>query len=141
MGCLSALVYAIKSLKVGNVKLRSISAAVRCKLGHLDDRFKTTVRQYYPFCRTFFSFPVMAGTTTPVLIAGAGPVGLVAAYTLAHHGIPCMLVERNASTTRWPKMDITNVRSMEILRKLGLADQLREQGEFRPSTTQIVRDH
>jgi FAD-dependent monooxygenase len=64
----------------------------------------------------------------PVLVAGAGPVGLIAAYTLAHHGVRCMLVERNDSTTRWPKMDITNVRSMEILRRLGLADDLREQG-------------
>jgi FAD-dependent monooxygenase len=64
----------------------------------------------------------------PVLVAGGGPVGLIAAYTLAHHGIRCMLVERNESTTKWPKMDITNVRSMEILRRLGLADELREQG-------------
>jgi 2-polyprenyl-6-methoxyphenol hydroxylase-like FAD-dependent oxidoreductase len=68
--------------------------------------------------------------STPVLIAGAGPVGLVAAYTLAHYGIECMLIERNATTTAWPKMDITNVRSMEILRRLGLADELREQGEW-----------
>lgn len=67
----------------------------------------------------------------PVLIAGAGPVGLITAYTLAHHGIRCMLVERNESTTKWPKMDITNVRSMEILRRLGLADELREQGSPR----------
>lgn len=66
--------------------------------------------------------------TTPVLISGAGPVGLVTAYTLAHHGVRCMVIERNASTTAWPKMDITNVRSMEILRRLGIADELREQG-------------
>lgn len=30
---------------------------------------------------------------------------------------------------RWPKMDLTNVRSMELFRKLGLADELRKQGE------------
>lgn len=29
---------------------------------------------------------------------------------------------------RWPKMDLTNVRSMEIFRKLGLAEELRRQG-------------
>ncbi|KAF2101152.1 monooxygenase [Rhizodiscina lignyota] len=67
-------------------------------------------------------------SSVPVLIAGGGPVGLVAAYTLAHHGIRCVLIERNETTTKWPKMDITNVRSMEILRGLGLADELREQG-------------
>lgn len=31
---------------------------------------------------------------------------------------------------RWPKMDLTNIRSMELFRKLGLADELRKQGEY-----------
>ncbi len=53
--------------------------------------------------------------TVHVLIAGGGPVGLTLAYDLASRGIACMLVERNASTTRHPKMDITNSRSMEAL--------------------------
>lgn len=39
-----------------------------------------------------------------------------------------MLVERNLETTRWPKMDVTNCRSVEILRRLGVADGLREVG-------------
>jgi 2-polyprenyl-6-methoxyphenol hydroxylase-like FAD-dependent oxidoreductase len=63
--------------------------------------------------------------TVPVLIAGGGPVGLSLAYDLASRGIGCMLVERNASTTRHPKMDITNSRSMELFRSVGLADRLR----------------
>jgi len=46
-----------------------------------------------------------------VLIAGGGPVGLTLARDLAARGISCMLVERNATTTRHPKMDNTNVRS------------------------------
>jgi 2-polyprenyl-6-methoxyphenol hydroxylase-like FAD-dependent oxidoreductase len=65
---------------------------------------------------------------TPVLIAGAGPVGLVLAKELAHHGIASTIVERNLDTTRWPKMDITNCRSMELLARLGLADPLRAIG-------------
>jgi 2-polyprenyl-6-methoxyphenol hydroxylase-like FAD-dependent oxidoreductase len=60
-----------------------------------------------------------------VLIAGGGPVGLTLARDLARRGITCMLVERNHTTTRHPKMDITNARSMELFRRLGLADQLR----------------
>ncbi len=55
----------------------------------------------------------------PVLIAGGGPVGMTLARTLASFGIRCLLVERNASTTRHPKMDITNGRSMELFRRLG----------------------
>lgn len=47
------------------------------------------------------------------------------ARTLALFGVRCLLVERNASTTRHPKMDITNGRSMELFRRLGVADKLR----------------
>ncbi|THC96228.1 hypothetical protein EYZ11_004306 [Aspergillus tanneri] len=60
----------------------------------------------------------------PVLVVGGGPVGLLTAWQLARNGIHCMLVERNFTTTRSPKMDITNCRSMELLRYMGLADKL-----------------
>src|SRR5262245_45539130 len=62
----------------------------------------------------------------PVLIAGAGPVGMTLACELARRDIACMMVERNATTTRHPKMDITNARSMELFRRLGLVDALRQ---------------
>ncbi len=61
----------------------------------------------------------------PVLIAGGGPVGMTLARTLALFGVRCLLVERNAATTRHPKMDITNGRSMELFRRLGVAEKLR----------------
>jgi 2-polyprenyl-6-methoxyphenol hydroxylase-like FAD-dependent oxidoreductase len=56
-------------------------------------------------------------------------LSLAQVLQLARHGTRCMLVERNTHTTRWPKMDITNCRSMELLSRLGIADGLREQGE------------
>src|SRR3981189_3436492 len=61
----------------------------------------------------------------PVLIAGGGPVGMTLARTLSLFGVRCLLVERNPTTTRHPKMDITNGRSMELFRRLGLLDKLR----------------
>ena len=61
----------------------------------------------------------------PVLIAGGGPVGMTLACELSRRGIECMLVERNATTTRYPKMDITNARSMELFRRLALVNALR----------------
>src|SRR4051794_9199081 len=61
----------------------------------------------------------------PVLIAGGGPVGMTLALTLARLGVQAMVVERNPDTTQHPKMDITNVRSMELFRRLGLAQSLR----------------
>ena len=67
-------------------------------------------------------------TETPVLIAGGGPVGLVLALELEHRGIDAVLVERNPSTTKHPKMDVTNGRSMEHFRRLGIADEIRSHG-------------
>ncbi len=61
----------------------------------------------------------------PVLIAGGGPVGMTLACELSRRGIGCLLVERNPTTTRHPKMDITNARSMELFRRLGVVDALR----------------
>ena len=65
---------------------------------------------------------------TPVLIAGGGPVGLVLALELEHRGIDAILVERNPTTTRHPKMDVTNGRSMEHFRRLRIADEIRSHG-------------
>ena len=62
---------------------------------------------------------------TPVVVVGGGPVGLIAAYALARLDVPCLLAEQSLETTKWPKMDLTNCRSMEILRMWGLADEYR----------------
>lgn len=63
-----------------------------------------------------------------VIIAGGGPVGLILAKILSYYGVRSLLFERNKTTTSWPKMDLTNARSMELFRKLGLADELRKHG-------------
>lgn len=63
-----------------------------------------------------------------VVIAGGGPIGLLLARSLSFYGVKSVLFERNKTTTKWPKMDLTNARSMEIFRKLGIADDLRKQG-------------
>jgi 2-polyprenyl-6-methoxyphenol hydroxylase-like FAD-dependent oxidoreductase len=65
---------------------------------------------------------------TPVLIAGGGPVGMTLALELARQGVASRLFERAYTTTRHPKMDITNGRSMELFRRLGLATKLRAAG-------------
>jgi len=62
----------------------------------------------------------------PVLVVGAGPVGLVLAHELASHGVACCVVDRSLKPTRFPKMDITNGRSLELLRRLGLVEAMRQ---------------
>jgi 2-polyprenyl-6-methoxyphenol hydroxylase-like FAD-dependent oxidoreductase len=64
----------------------------------------------------------------PVLIAGGGPVGMTLALNLARYGVRSIIVERNPTTTRHPKMDLTNGRSMELYRRLGLTEKLRDAG-------------
>ncbi|OOL32418.1 polyketide hydroxylase [Rhodococcus rhodochrous] len=64
----------------------------------------------------------------PVVISGAGPVGMILALELSLHGIRSTVVEQAPQTTRFPKMDLTNARSMELLDRLGLVDDIRSVG-------------
>src|SRR3954470_17919925 len=66
--------------------------------------------------------------TSQVLIVGAGPVGLTLAYDLGRRGIRCVLVEQKDAPQFLPKMERCNARSMEIFRRLGLADKIRAAG-------------
>ena len=51
---------------------------------------------------------------------------MTCALALARAGVRSALFERNQETTSHPKMDITNGRSMELFRLLGLAEKLRD---------------
>jgi anthranilate/para-aminobenzoate synthase component II len=65
---------------------------------------------------------------TAVLAVGAGPVGLVLAVELAHHGVRSVVVDPSQQASRHSKMDYLNARSMELLRRLDLVDEIRAQG-------------
>ncbi|WP_374413729.1 FAD-dependent monooxygenase [Novosphingobium colocasiae] len=80
----------------------------------------------------------MAQIDVPVLIAGGGPVGMTTALNLARYGIRSLLVERNPTTTRHPKMDLTNGRSMELFHRLGLDENLRDAGVPRENAFDIL---
>jgi putative polyketide hydroxylase len=63
--------------------------------------------------------------TAPVLIVGAGPAGLVAAITLARHGIASLLVEKRAGLSPFPRATAISTRTMELIRSWGLEDRVR----------------
>jgi 2-polyprenyl-6-methoxyphenol hydroxylase-like FAD-dependent oxidoreductase len=65
---------------------------------------------------------------TQVLIVGAGPVGLNLALDLGRRGVRCMLIERNTTSIQLPKMERCNARTMEIYRRLGIAERVRDAG-------------
>ncbi|XP_057737859.1 uncharacterized protein LOC130955095 isoform X2 [Arachis stenosperma] len=61
----------------------------------------------------------------PVLIIGAGPVGLVLSILLTKLGIKCAVLERNKTFSKHPQAHFINNRSMEIFRKIdGLAEEI-----------------
>ena len=65
---------------------------------------------------------------TEVLIVGAGPVGLTLAIDLGLRGIKCILIEQKEAPQFLPKMERCNARTMEIYRRLGLAEKIRAAG-------------
>lgn len=65
----------------------------------------------------------------PVLVVGAGPVGMTMALCLARRGIACTLVEmRPADALPDVKCNHISARSMELFRALGVAADLRAAG-------------
>ena len=67
-------------------------------------------------------------SNTQVLIVGAGPVGLTLAIALGQRGIRCVLIEQKDAPQFLPKMERCNARTMEIYRRMGIADQIRSAG-------------
>lgn len=63
-----------------------------------------------------------------ILIVGAGPAGLTLAIDLAQRGVACHVVEVTEERDVNPRCNTTSARSMEIFRRLGLADEIRRAG-------------
>ncbi len=66
-----------------------------------------------------------ADADTDVLIVGAGPTGLSLAIELGLRGVRAMIVERHPRTGSQPRAKTTNVRSMQHMRRWGIATELR----------------
>jgi 2-polyprenyl-6-methoxyphenol hydroxylase-like FAD-dependent oxidoreductase len=63
-----------------------------------------------------------------VLIAGAGPCGLMLANELGLRNVPCLVVDPKATTAFNPQANATQARTMEHFRRIGIAAQVRAQG-------------
>ncbi|GAB2832386.1 FAD-dependent monooxygenase [Microbacterium insulae] len=69
----------------------------------------------------------MAGSPLPVVIVGGGPVGLALAEELSLHDVPVTVIEpRTVVEHSRPRAKTTSVRTMEHLRRWGIAGRLRQ---------------
>ncbi len=61
-----------------------------------------------------------SSVSAPILIVGAGPVGLALAGDLATRGQAVTVLERSDGTIEQPRMDMVGVRTMEFCRRWGI---------------------
>jgi len=68
--------------------------------------------------------------STDVLIAGAGPTGLMMACQLAINHIPFRIIDKNEDHTTQSRALVIQARSVEILDQMGIADKAIQQGKI-----------
>jgi len=71
----------------------------------------------------------MAQTSVPVLIVGAGGAGLLMSLLLRQQGIASTLIERRPDISWVPRARNLNFRTLEVLRGLGLGEEVHRAGQ------------
>jgi 2-polyprenyl-6-methoxyphenol hydroxylase-like FAD-dependent oxidoreductase len=71
----------------------------------------------------------------PVVIVGAGPVGLALALGLDRHGVRSVVLERGPSTSEHSKAAVIHVRTREVLRQWHVEEPFLAAGTLRSSLT------
>ena len=62
----------------------------------------------------------------PVVIVGAGPIGLVTALELASYGTPVVVISAEVQVSHGSRAIVFTRRSMEILQQVGIAERMLE---------------
>ncbi|KAH7338233.1 FAD binding domain-containing protein [Rhizoctonia solani] len=77
----------------------------------------------------------MASTKVDVLIAGAGPAGLMCAYNLSQAGFQVRVVDKKTERLQKGQGDVLQTRGLEILESLGITPQILEEAQRCVHTT------
>ena len=70
------------------------------------------------------ALPSSGVVTTDVLVVGSGPAGASAALFLSTLGVDNIMITKYRWTANTPRAHITNQRTMEIFRDLGVEDEV-----------------
>jgi 2-polyprenyl-6-methoxyphenol hydroxylase-like FAD-dependent oxidoreductase len=70
------------------------------------------------------------GVDAPVVIVGGGLVGMAAAAFLARHGVAAPVVERMRGESRLPRAAHFHLRTLELLRAIGVEEEVKRQSEL-----------
>lgn len=81
----------------------------------------------------------MQALTPPVLVAGAGPVGLATACELARGGVPVRIVDRLAEPSRLSRAVGVHARTLEQLDSLGVASEMLAAGIRVPGVVLLAK--
>jgi 2-polyprenyl-6-methoxyphenol hydroxylase-like FAD-dependent oxidoreductase len=73
--------------------------------------------------------PLPDGYDTPVLIAGAGPTGLVLALWLARLGVRARIIDKTSEPGTTSRALAVQVRTLEFYRQIGFADEVIKRGK------------
>jgi 2-polyprenyl-6-methoxyphenol hydroxylase-like FAD-dependent oxidoreductase len=69
-----------------------------------------------------------ANAQSPVLIVGAGPTGLVLAFSLARQGVPVRIVDKNSGPGQASRAMAVHARTLEFYRQFGFGDEVVARG-------------
>ncbi|MEV7789397.1 FAD-dependent oxidoreductase [Streptomyces sp. NPDC088106] len=75
---------------------------------------------------------------TDVVVVGGGPTGLATAHFLAGHGVRTVVLEQRTTPSGHPRATVINTRTMELLRHLGVDDEVRRAGVPLENTARIT---
>src|ERR1700690_3501074 len=71
-------------------------------------------------------------STLPILVAGGGPVGVIAALALAGQGLSVQVFEADDRVNDAPRAATTHAATLEMLAELGLVEEVIRRGMIEP---------